>query len=214
MATTTQVNGQTVVHKTSEGVLITVPDTCLTPVGPTLVPIPYTNVARSEDTQNGSQTVLVDGNPIMLKDSCFSKSSGGIGPGVLSGTSNGRATFQNYSFDVKVEGRNVCRRLDVMTSNNGNTPPGRLTQPNCAGGTPEAAAGKYQLTIAFEYRHPDVRSGRRHQPVFQVAHTVKGPETHQKTELGYVGTVHHCDTPGGKYGLGFERGDKPEEQPD
>lgn len=49
MATTTSVNGQTVVHKDSGGVVVTT-DICKTPVGSTVIPIPYTNVARSEDT--------------------------------------------------------------------------------------------------------------------------------------------------------------------
>lgn len=71
MATTTCVNGQTVVHKTSDGKLTTAPDVCLTPVGNLVVPIPYTNVAVSMDTSNGSKSVFVDGNPVMLKDSVF-----------------------------------------------------------------------------------------------------------------------------------------------
>ena len=76
MATTTAADGQTVVHKTSDGQVNTFPDVCLTQVGNAVVPIPYSNTAVSQDTSKGSKTVFVDGNPIMLKDSVFSKSTG------------------------------------------------------------------------------------------------------------------------------------------
>ncbi len=56
MSTNTIVNGQTVVHKESDGVLTTSPDVCLTPMGATVVPIPYVNEVRSVDTSNGRRT--------------------------------------------------------------------------------------------------------------------------------------------------------------
>jgi hypothetical protein len=61
--TNTTVNGQTVVHKDSGGIVTTSPDVCMTPMGNSTVPIPYTNVAKSVDTSNGSVTVTVNGNP-------------------------------------------------------------------------------------------------------------------------------------------------------
>ncbi len=39
MATKIRANGQTVVHETSDGILNTSPDVCLTPVGNSVVPI-------------------------------------------------------------------------------------------------------------------------------------------------------------------------------
>lgn len=211
MATTTCVNGQTVVHKTSEGTLITCPDVCRTPVGNSVVPIPYTNVARSKDTANGSKSVLVDGNPIMLKDSVFSKSTGdepGTAKGIVSGTTGGVATFHNYSFDVKVEGRNVCRRLDPMTSNKGNTPPSPLMQPNVTAREAEELDGaetKHLLPIAFVNLHPDVATGRITQPVFQTLHEISGPDKHRHERAGYVGALHLCDQPDGEYEVVFDK---------
>lgn len=208
MATTTCVNGQTVVHETSGGTLNTAPDVCLTPVGSSIVPIPYSNTAESKDTANGSMTVSVDGNPIMLKDSVFSKSTGdeaGIVGGISSGTTGGAARFINYSFDVKIEGRNVCRRRDPMTSNNGNTPSAPLMQPNV---DLEEVAGKHLLSIAFVYRHPDVVSDRIAQPIFQTPHTASGPETHRQESPDYVGALHLCDLPDGEYALVFDGDDE------
>ena len=199
MATTTCVNGQTVVHKTSEGELITTPDVCLTPVGSSVVPIPYTNVAESKDTSNGSKSVFVDGNPVMLKDSFFSKSTGdepGIVKGITSGTTGSVAVFTNYSFDVKIEGRNVCRRLDPMTGNKGNTPPASLMQPNVKAEEMAELEGKHPLPVTFVNLHPDVTAGRTTQPVFQTLHEVSGPEIHKQESAGYVGALHLCDQDG------------------
>ncbi|MDH3593377.1 MAG: DUF4150 domain-containing protein [Rhodospirillales bacterium] len=99
------------------------PDFCKTPAPPAPpIPVPYINVAQSSDTADGSTTVKMDGNPIMLKTSKFSTSMGdepGTLKGVVSNTNMGIAKFVNYSFDVKVEGKNVPRLGDPMT-NNGN----------------------------------------------------------------------------------------------
>jgi hypothetical protein len=207
MATRTCVNGQTVVHKTSEGTVFTTPDVCMTPMGTCLAPIPYTNRALSEETSNGSKSVLVDGNSIMLKDSYFTKSTGdepGIAKGISSGTTGGEATFTNYSFDVKIEGRNVCRRLDPMTSNNGNTPPSPLMQTNVNAEALGELGDKHPLPITFVHLHPDVVTGRTTQPVFQTLHEVRGPETHRQKSPGYTGALHQCDQPDGEYVVVFD----------
>ena len=211
MATTTSVNGQTVVHATSEGTVTTGPDVCLTPVGSTVIPVPYNNAAVSKDTANGSTSVFVDGNPIMLKDSIFSKSTGdeaGVAKGVGSGTTGGVAQFTNYSFDVKVEGRNVCRRLDPMTGNNGNTAPAPLMQPNVEA---EGVAGRHLLPIAFAYTHPDIITKRSRQPTFQTPHTATGLETHRHEGSDYAGALHLCDQGEGDYCLQFDDFDKEED---
>jgi len=133
MPATVGVNSLTVVHQSSNGVTIAFPDVCLTPAPPAPpIPIPYPNIAMSADTAKGSKKVTCDGNPICLKDSNFSKSSGdeaGVNKGVVSGKNMGKAEFVNYSFDVKVEGKNVPRAFDLMLHNDKNTPPFPLLQP-------------------------------------------------------------------------------------
>lgn len=135
MAATMNANNRTVVHKSSNGVATNFPDVCKTQCGPPVVPIPYPNIAMSSNTADGSKSVKVDGNPIMLKGSNFSTSTGdepGALGGVASGCIKGKAEFINYSFDVKVEGKNVPRLGDMMMQNKRssfNTPPMPEVQP-------------------------------------------------------------------------------------
>ncbi len=133
MGATVGVNKLSVVHKDSGGVTIAFPDVCKTPSPAGPIPIPYPNIAKSSDTAQGSKSVKMDGNPICLKDSNFSMSTGdeagSAGGGVASNKIKGKAEFVNFSFDVKVEGKNVPRALDLMLHNDKNTPPFPLLQP-------------------------------------------------------------------------------------
>lgn len=132
MSTKVGVNKLTVVHKDSSGVTIAFPDVCLTPGPPSPVPVPYPNIAKSGDTDKGTRSVTCDGNPVAVKDSVFKTSTGdeaGTNKGVASGKTQGKAEFVNYSFDVKFEGKNVARALDLMLHNDKNTPPAPLLQP-------------------------------------------------------------------------------------
>ena len=132
MGVTVGVNGLSVVHADSGGITSAFPDVCKTPSPAGPVPIPYPNIAKSSDTADGSSTVKCDGNPICLKDSNFSTSTGDeagtAGGGVVSNKTKGKSEFVNYSFDVKVEGQNVARALDLMLHNDKNTPPFPLVQ--------------------------------------------------------------------------------------
>lgn len=136
MPASVNVNTRTVVHKSSNGIATVFPDVCKTPTPGGPVPIPYPNIAMSKDTAQGSKSVTMDGNPIMLKGSNFSTSTGDeagtAGGGVASNTTKGKAEFINYSFDVKVEGKNVPRLGDMMVQNkmsSPNTPPMPEVQP-------------------------------------------------------------------------------------
>jgi hypothetical protein len=123
MAASVAVNmPNTVVHRKSGGISPVFPDVCKTPSPGGPVPIPYPNVASSSDTDKGSKSVKMDGEPIMLKSSVYSQSTGdeaGSAGGVVSNCTRGKAMFINYSFDVKVEGQNVPRLLDPMKQNGG-----------------------------------------------------------------------------------------------
>jgi hypothetical protein len=126
MPATVNTNMLTVVHAGSSGMAMSFPDVCKTPTPAGPVPIPYPNIAQSSDTADGSSTVKVDGNPIMLKSSNFRMSSGdeaGSAMGVVSNKIKGKAIPINASFDVKVDGKNVFRLTDPMQTNcasNGN----------------------------------------------------------------------------------------------
>jgi len=82
----------------------------------------------------------MDGNPSMLKGSEFSMSTGdeagSAGGGIVTNKTKGPAKFIMYSFDVKVEGKNVPRQLDIMMHNASaisNTPPFPCLQPGGMG---------------------------------------------------------------------------------
>src|SRR2546425_582434 len=110
----------TVVHKSSSGLITAFPDVCKTPSPGGPIPIPYPNIAQSSDAADVSKSVKMNGEGIMLKSSNFSKSSGdepGSAGGVVSNVNRGKAMFVNYSFDVKVEGENVPRKMDPMKQN-------------------------------------------------------------------------------------------------
>ena len=131
MPVTVGVNYMSVIHAGSNGVTMAFPDVCKTPVGPAVVPIPYPNIAKSSDTASGASTVKCDGNPVCVKDSNFMVSTGdeaGSLLGVASNKVKGKAEFVNFSFDVKFEGKNVPRAMDLMLHNDKNTPPFPVVQ--------------------------------------------------------------------------------------
>ena len=132
MGVSVSVNKMSVVHAKSGGVTIAFPDVCKTPSPGGPIPIPYPNIAKSSDTGKGAKKVKCDGKPVCVKDSNFSTSTGDeagtAGGGVMSSKTKGKAEFVNYSFDVKVEGKNVPRALDMMLHNDKNTPPSPLLQ--------------------------------------------------------------------------------------
>ncbi|MND50811.1 hypothetical protein D3C80_417880 [compost metagenome] len=113
------------------------PDVCftppLTPATPPGVPIPYPNTGMASDTTNGSKTVKITGKEVMLKDKSYFKTStgdeAGSAPkkGVVTSKIKGKVYFTAWSMDVKFEGENVVRHMDLTTHNHasmpGNTPP-------------------------------------------------------------------------------------------
>ena len=131
MPSSTSANNLTLVHASSSGMTQWFPDVCKTPSPAGPIPIPYPNIAMSTDTADGSTTVKVDGNPIMLQGSNYKMSSGdeaGSAMGVASSKIKGKAEPVNQSMDVKADGKGVFRLTDPMTHNSGSTPNG--------GGTP------------------------------------------------------------------------------
>jgi hypothetical protein len=121
-------NGMEVSSKSMGGKSICqFPDVCftppLTPATPPGVPIPYPNTGMASDTTDGSSTVKIGRQPVMLKNkSSFKQSTGdeaGSAPkkGVINSKIKGKVFFVAWSMDVKVEGENVVRHLDMTTHN-------------------------------------------------------------------------------------------------
>ncbi len=123
MPGTVFVNNKGVAHKGSGGMSPIFPDVCKTPtpVGP--VPIPYPNIGKSSDTSSGPTTITTDGQMPMTKDAKYMMSTGdeaGSAMGVMSSKIKGTCEFMLYSFDVKFEGKNVCRLADSLFHNDKN----------------------------------------------------------------------------------------------
>src|SRR5262245_31398098 len=126
MPVTVNANHMSLVHAGSTGMTTIFPDVCKTPTPGGPIPLPYPNIAQSSDTADGSSTVKVDGNPIMLKGSNFRMSTGdeaGSAMGIVSNKIKGKAEPMLYSFDVKVDGKNVMRLTDMMLQNVGTPNP-------------------------------------------------------------------------------------------
>jgi hypothetical protein len=128
------------------------PDVCftppLTPATPPGVPIPYPNTGMASDCTDGSSTVKISGQEVMLKNkSYFKRSTGdeaGSAPkkGVVTSQNMGKVYFTMWSMDVKVEGENVVRMMDMTTHNHasmpGNSPPWPYVDVVAAPGITEA----------------------------------------------------------------------------
>jgi hypothetical protein len=74
----------------------------------------------ASDTSSGPTTVTTDGQMPMTQDAKYSKSSGdeaGSATGVISSKVMGVCEYMLYSFDVKFEGKNVCRLGDPLFHN-------------------------------------------------------------------------------------------------
>jgi uncharacterized protein DUF4150 len=124
MGQTTFVNSRGIAHKGSGGFSMVFPDVCKTPAPPAPpIPIPYPNAGQSSDTSDGPSKVTTDGKMPMVKGAKYSKSSGdepGSIGGLLSSVNRNECEYMMYSFDVKFEGKNVCRLGDPMFHNKKN----------------------------------------------------------------------------------------------
>jgi len=123
MGQTTFANSRGIAHKGSGGMSTVFPDVCKTPAAPSPLPIPYPNIGQSSDTSEGPTTVKTDGKMPMVKGAKYSKSSGdeaGTLGGVISSVNMSVCEYLLYSFDVKFEGKNVCRLGDQLWHNKKN----------------------------------------------------------------------------------------------
>jgi Toxin PAAR-like domain len=125
-------NGREVsAKKDSNQSLGAMPDVCLSPPPPPAgpVPIPYPNFSKARDTDSGTKSVVIQGKEVGKKSSNYKESKGDIaatrnfGMGVVTHTLEGKMFHAAWSFDVKFEGENAIRHMDLTTHNHGSTPP-------------------------------------------------------------------------------------------
>jgi hypothetical protein len=139
MANEVYANGMEIACKAAAGKTVAAfPDVCLSPPSPPAgpMPLPYPNTAYASDTTKGSKTVMISGQEVMLKDkSTFKKSTGDeaatktLGMGVVTHQITGEVSFTSWSMDVKIEGENVDRHLDLTLHNEQCMPANTPTWP-------------------------------------------------------------------------------------
>jgi hypothetical protein len=105
------------------------PDVCLSPPSPPAgpIPIPYPNSSDASRTTDGSKTVKIGGEEVGLKNSSTWKDSNGdeaatksLGMNVISHNIQGPLKHAAWSMDVKIEGYNAIRHMDMTTQNHMN----------------------------------------------------------------------------------------------
>lgn len=121
-------NGREVsAQKDANASLGAMPDICLSPPQPPAgpIPIPYPNFSKASDTHDGTRTVKVGGGQVGIKNTSNYKQSKGdeaatktLGMGVMSHQLQNTTYFSAWSFDVKFEGKNALRQMDLTTHNN------------------------------------------------------------------------------------------------
>lgn len=141
MANEVFANGREISCKSGSGKSICeFPDVCMTPpenpATPPGVPVPYPNTAFSSDTTSGTKSVKINKKEVMQKNKSYFKTSTGdeagcaAKKGIISSKIKGKAYFISWSMDVKFEGKNVVRHLDMTTHNH--------ASPMATGATPTA----------------------------------------------------------------------------
>jgi hypothetical protein len=135
-------NGCELACKAGDGkVIASFPDVCLSPPSPPAgpIPVPYPNTSFAKDMKNGSKTVKISNKEVMLKDKSYYKTSPlgdeaatrSFGANILSHVITGKTYFVAWSMDVKFEGLNVDRHIDLTTSNHASWPAGvSIPNPN------------------------------------------------------------------------------------
>ncbi|MDX8533964.1 DUF4150 domain-containing protein [Mesorhizobium sp. VK25A] len=167
------------------------PDVCMSPPSPPAgpIPIPYPDTSFSNNLKSASSTVLIGGNGAALaQQSYYQESVLGdeaatrtFGANVVTHQITGKTYFQAWCMDVKFEGKNVCRHLDITTSNHasGGTTTAPLTTvetmsmadqdalldkgicPCCKGPIHNAEQKKGNSITPQEFYKPDLTQNRK-----------------------------------------------------
>ena len=121
----------------------TAPSINKTPLGPSLVPIPYPTVQDLSSSINTARSVRFNNCPAYLLDaSSQPRCKGdepGTGKGIKSGTLSGEVKPLVGSCSVRIEGKRVVRDGDACTMNGGNNPGTYVTTPPPSGARPKEA---------------------------------------------------------------------------
>ncbi|MCA8956124.1 MAG: DUF4150 domain-containing protein, partial [Planctomycetes bacterium] len=108
-------------HKTGEAIVISrTPDVCKTPMGSSMVPVPYPIVAQFDAAQQVASKTNFEGDPAFHMGSHLPRVQGdeaGVGGGVVSGVNMGCCKPVEHSGTLRTEGEWVVRHGDLMDMN-------------------------------------------------------------------------------------------------
>lgn len=108
---------------TKGGTCFAFPDVCKTPIGPSMVPIPYPNLGQVAQAKKTSKKVKFVKKEVVTIKSEIPRTSGdepGVGKGIVSGKVMGKVTYKKCSSKVKAEGNKVAHLIST-TGHNGGT---------------------------------------------------------------------------------------------
>jgi hypothetical protein len=127
MATQVYANGKDIAAKAGDGKsVVAMPDVCLSPPSPPAgpLPIPYPNNGMASDITEGSKNTMIGNQEVALKHQSYMKQSTGdeaatkgLGMGVVTHQIQGKVNFLAWSMNVKFEGENVPRHMDLTGHN-------------------------------------------------------------------------------------------------
>ena len=116
------------------------PDVCLSPPSPPAgpIPIPYPDTSFSNTLKSGSTTVKIGGQGAALAQKSYYKESvlgdeaatRTFGANILTHQITGKTYFQAWCMDVFFESKNVCRHLDITSSNHACPPSTTVPLPS------------------------------------------------------------------------------------
>jgi hypothetical protein len=119
------------------GMAMGMPDVCLTPSGPSPVPVPYPNMGQLNSADGAIAKVMMENKETIVEDSKLPSSSGdeaGTVGGVMSGMNRGEVQFKTYSSKVYAKGKKIVCHTAVTAHNgsNANLPAGAHVAPSQA----------------------------------------------------------------------------------
>lgn len=112
-----------------------VPDTCNTPAGPAMVPVPYPNIGQVNTAKKTVPEVLIQNKEAVVVGSELPSSNGdeaGTGGGLVSGTHGDKVAVKTGSGKVRLAGKQAGMLTSTTAQNgtNANAPAGKQIAPS------------------------------------------------------------------------------------
>ncbi len=171
----------------------TAPSINKTPIGPSMVPIPYPVVQDLTNSVNTARSVNFNGCPAYVLDGSkqphCTGDEPGTGKGIKSGTVSGEVKPVDGSGTVRIEGKKVVREGDPCTMNGGNNP--GIYVSTCL-----PSVGQPNSTLLAS--HPDTNSKRRPEGIRSVDSGLLSL-LKPKNQLEKLLSEMHADTLRGKF---------------